>query len=169
WPASGNVTNFDVPGYNFDIMSGVDYTLDLTRPVGSRVTSLERDGAPVRDGDVFTLALNNYRQSGGGGYDMIAGAEVVYDRQEDIRELLIAEVRGRGVIRPEDYFVESWRIVPDAAVEAALEEQTAREAQGGAGVGAGDVPAGAAAGDGARKRLRVLATNDFHGNLAPTR
>ena len=174
-----------MPGYNFDIVSGVDYTLDLTRPVGQRVTSLTRDGAPVRDEQSFILALNNYRQSGGGGYDMIAGADVVYDRQEDIRELLIAEVRERGVIRPEDYFVESWRIVPDAAVDAALEEQTAREAEGGAAGAAasGDSAGGdaaardaadAAAGDptsgpAPRKRLRVLATNDFHGNLAPTR
>ncbi|HSK19006.1 MAG TPA: 5'-nucleotidase C-terminal domain-containing protein [Longimicrobiales bacterium] len=163
YPADGGtVTNFDVPGYNFDIVAGVDYTLDLSRPVGERVTSLTRDGAPVRDDHSFTLALNNYRQSGGGGYDMIAGAEVVYDRQEDIRELLIAEVRRRGTIRPEDYFVDTWRIVPAAAAEAALAEQTSREARGSM------QPSGADAAT-ARKRLRVLATNDFHGNLAPTR
>ena len=126
------------------------------------MTSLTRSGAPVRDDQSFTLALNNYRQSGGGGYDMIAGAEVVYDRQEDIRELLIAEVRRRGTIRPEDYFVDSWRIVPGAAVDAALIEQTSREARG----STPDAGQNTAA---SRKRLRVLATNDFHGNLAPTR
>ncbi|HEX2168111.1 MAG TPA: 5'-nucleotidase C-terminal domain-containing protein [Longimicrobiales bacterium] len=161
YPANGTtVTNFDVPGYNFDIVSGVDYTLDLTQPVGERVTTLTREGQPVRDDQTFTLALNNYRQAGGGGYDMIAGAEVVYDRQEDIRELLIAEVQRRGVVRPEDYFRESWRIVPAAAAEAALAEQTAREAPS---------PGSAEASASRRKRLRVLATNDFHGNLAPTR
>jgi 2',3'-cyclic-nucleotide 2'-phosphodiesterase (5'-nucleotidase family) len=150
------VTNFDVPGYNFDIVAGVDYTLDLTRPVGQRVTSLTREGAPVRDSDTFTLALNNYRQAGGGGYDMIAGAEVVHDRQEDIRELLIAEVRRRGVVRPSDFHVPSWRIEPAAAAAAALAEQTSREVR-------------TAAPTERRPRLRVLATNDFHGNLAPVR
>jgi 2',3'-cyclic-nucleotide 2'-phosphodiesterase / 3'-nucleotidase / 5'-nucleotidase len=158
YPADGStVTNFDVPGYNFDIVSGVDYTLDLTRPSGERVTSLTRDGVAVRDDQSFTLALNNYRQAGGGGYDMIAGAEVVYDRQEDIRELLIAEVRRRGLVAPADYHRENWRIRPAAAAAAALEEQTAREIS----------PRDDAAA--ARKRLRVLTTNDFHGNLAPTR
>jgi 2',3'-cyclic-nucleotide 2'-phosphodiesterase / 3'-nucleotidase / 5'-nucleotidase len=154
-PSGGTVTNFTVPGYNFDIVSGVEYTLDISRPVGQRVTALTRNGTPVRDTDTFTLALNNYRQSGGGGYDMIAGAEVVYDRQEDIRELLIAEVRQRGRIRPADYFRQSWRLAPEGAAEAALAEQTARDIR--------------PAQDGAvlRKRLRVLATNDFHGNLAP--
>jgi hypothetical protein len=106
WPAAsgGTVTNFAVPGYNFDIVSGVDYTLDISRPVGQRVTRLEYRGQPVRADQSFTMALNNYRQSGGGGYDMIAGAEVVYDRGEDVRELLIEEVRRRGTIRPADYF-----------------------------------------------------------------
>jgi 2',3'-cyclic-nucleotide 2'-phosphodiesterase/3'-nucleotidase/5'-nucleotidase len=155
-PDGGTVTNFDVPGYSFDIVSGVDYTLDLRRPVGERVTALTRGGRPVRDDESFTLALNNYRQAGGGGYEMIAGAEVVYDRQEDIRELLIAEVRRRGVLRAEDDHSESWRIVPEAAASAALEEQTAREIRPRAGTAA------------TRTRLRVLATNDFHGNLAPT-
>src|SRR5690606_18872505 len=136
-------------------------TLDLTRPVGSRVTSLERDGAPVRDGDVFTLALNNYRQAGGGGYDMIAGAEVVYDRQEDIRGLLITEVRERGTVRPADYCRENWRIVPQDAAAAALAEQTARETD----IGAAGAAADGAANARTSKRLRVLATNDFHGNL----
>ncbi|MBR9989837.1 MAG: 5'-nucleotidase C-terminal domain-containing protein, partial [Gemmatimonadetes bacterium] len=139
----GTVTNFDVPGYNFDIVSGVDYTLDLARPVGERVTVLTHEGVAVRDEQTFTLALNNYRQAGGGGYDMIAGAEVVYDRQEDIRDLLIAELRLRDVIRPSDYFRANWRIVPDAAVDAALAEQTSRESRpaGGPPGAAGAAPA----------------------------
>lgn len=172
YPApEGTVTNFDVPGYNFDIVSGVEYTLDLARPIGARVTSLTRDGVPVRDDQSFTLALNNYRQAGGGGYDMIAGAEVVYDRQEDIRELIIAEVQRRGVIRPADYFRESWRIVPEAAADAALVEQTSREVNPDAAAASGAAPDSGSGGapTARRKRLRVLATNDFHGNLRPTR
>ena len=63
----------DVPGYNFDIVAGADYTIDLSQPVGSRITSLSVRGKPVTDGDSFTLALNNYRRSGGGGYAMLQG------------------------------------------------------------------------------------------------
>ena len=64
----------DVPGYNFDVVSGADYTIDLSHPVGSRITSLSVRGKPVRDSDSFTLALNNYRRSGGGGYAMLKDA-----------------------------------------------------------------------------------------------
>jgi 2',3'-cyclic-nucleotide 2'-phosphodiesterase (5'-nucleotidase family) len=110
------VTDPTIPGINYDMVSGVDYTIDLARPVGSRITGLSVKGTPVRDTDMFTLALNNYRQSGGGGYSMLRGAPVVYDRQQDIRQLLIDEVRARKTIRPEDYFKQNWRLVyPGAA------------------------------------------------------
>ena len=155
-PGSATVTNLDVPGYNFDIVSGVDYTLDLSRPIGERVTRLERAGRPVAAGDSFTLALTNYRQGGGGGFTMIARAPVVYDRQEDIRELLIEEIRRRGTLRPEEFFVRNWELVPAALAERALAEQTR-----------GEPPRTEAAPS--RPRLRVIAGNDFHGRLEPER
>ncbi|HEV2132399.1 MAG TPA: 5'-nucleotidase C-terminal domain-containing protein [Longimicrobiaceae bacterium] len=117
------VTNPEVPGYNFDVISGVDYALDLTRPIGQRVVRLERAGQPVAPTDSFTLALNNYRQGGGGGFTMVARAPVVYDRGESIRELLIREVERRGRISPEDYFRQNWEIVPSALAQRALAEQ----------------------------------------------
>ena len=106
----------DVPGYNFDVVSGADYTIDLSRPTGSRVTSLTVRGAPVRDDDSFTLALNNYRRSGGGGYAMLKGAPEVYTSTTEIRDLLIAEVERRRHISPADYFHRNWSIVPAAAI-----------------------------------------------------
>ncbi|HET9986194.1 MAG TPA: 5'-nucleotidase C-terminal domain-containing protein, partial [Longimicrobiales bacterium] len=157
WPPAGGrtVTDFEVPGYNFDVVSGVDYTIDLSKPVGERIASLTFRGTPVTPEQTFTLALNNYRQTGGGGYAMIAGAPVVYDRQQDIRELLVDELRRRGTIRPSDYFRRNWRIVPSEAAAKALAEQTSREA---AGQRAGAAPP---------KRLRVVATTDLHGHLLP--
>jgi len=138
------VTDPGVPGYNFDMIAGADYTLDLTRPVGSRVGSLAVKGRPVAETDSFTLALNNYRQSGGGGFAMLKDAPVVYDKQEELRELLIEEVRRMKVIRPEDYFTQNWRLVyPGAPVIR---------------------PAGLSPGS---SRLRIIATNDFHGALEP--
>ena len=66
--------NDSVPGYNFDVVHGAEYVLDLSRPVGARVRDLRVDGRPVAPGDSFTLALNSYRQEGGGGYAMLRGA-----------------------------------------------------------------------------------------------
>jgi 2',3'-cyclic-nucleotide 2'-phosphodiesterase/3'-nucleotidase len=61
------------------------------------------------------MALNNYRQTGGGGFSMLSGARIVYDRQEDIRQLLIDEVRRKRTLAPADYFHANWQIVPAAA------------------------------------------------------
>jgi 2',3'-cyclic-nucleotide 2'-phosphodiesterase/3'-nucleotidase len=105
-----------VPGFNYDIVSGVDYTIDLTKPAGERIATLDFNGRPVAPTDTFTMALNNYRQSGGGGFSMLRGAPVVYDRQQEIRQLLIDEVRARGTLRQSDYFHPNWRIVPTTAI-----------------------------------------------------
>ena len=63
--------------HNYDMLDGVEYTIDVNQPVGSRIISLTRNGVPVKDEDTFTLAVNNYRASGGGDFDMIANAETV--------------------------------------------------------------------------------------------
>jgi 2',3'-cyclic-nucleotide 2'-phosphodiesterase (5'-nucleotidase family) len=128
-----------IPGYNFDIVSGVDYVIDISRPIGSRITRLDFKGQPVKDTDTFTMALNNYRQTGGGGYAMLAGAPVVYDRQQEIRQLLIDEVKARGTMRQSDYFRPNWRLVRGS--EAVFPPGT--------------------------RVLRIIATNDFHGALEP--
>jgi 2',3'-cyclic-nucleotide 2'-phosphodiesterase/3'-nucleotidase len=114
-----DIVDPSVPGFNFDIVAGAEYTIDLRQPLGSRVTRLSVGGRPVAATDSFTLALNNYRQAGGGGYSMLLGAHVVDDRQLDIRQLLIDEVRRRGTIRPEDYFTRNWTLEPASAVAAA--------------------------------------------------
>ena len=158
------IVNDSVPGYNFDIVAGVDYTIDLSRPLGSRITTLEYQGRPVAPGDSFTFALNNYRQTGGGGYAMLADAPLIDDRQVEIRQLLIDEVRRVGTLRPQDYFHRNWQIVPAAAVGQAYAEMNRGTR----------MPAPAAARSGAPPRaaltgprLRVIATNDFHGALEP--
>jgi 2',3'-cyclic-nucleotide 2'-phosphodiesterase/3'-nucleotidase len=87
-----------------------------TRAIGERITTLDFNGRPVAPGDTFTMALNNYRQTGGGGFSMLRDAPVVYDRQLEIRQLLIDEVQRTGTLSPNDYFHPNWRIVPAAAI-----------------------------------------------------
>ena len=135
----GSIVDRSVPGYNFDMVAGVDYVIDLTRPVGERITTLTYRGRPVAPDDSFTFALNNYRQTGGGGYAMLRDSKVLEDRQVEIRQLLIDEVRARHVLRPQDFFHRNWRIVPDSAVADAY-----RAMHGGrAARGAARVPTGA--------------------------
>lgn len=159
------VVNERVAGYNFDAVTGIDYTLDLTRPVGERLVRFEREGRAIQPTDSFTLALNNYRASGAGGFSMLTGAPVVYEREEGIRELLIEEIERRGSLDPADYFTPNWEIIPPAVREKALREQAPRSGAGGEAHG-GSTSSSAAS---STKKLRVIGTNDFHGGLQATR
>jgi len=109
-----------IPGDNFDVVSGVTYGIDVTQPVGSRIRGLSYQGRPVADTDTFTMAVNSYRQAGGGGYDMLRGLPVVYDRGEDVRTLLEEAIRGAETLRAADHYEPSWRLLPAAAEAAAL-------------------------------------------------
>jgi len=119
------LVNPDWPGYNFDVIHGVDYTLDLTRPVGERVTRLEFEGRPVTGDQRFTLALNNYRQGGGGGFPGVTRAPVRYSGSESIRDLLIADMEARGNLVAPEAFRPGWEIVPAELREQAFREMTA--------------------------------------------
>jgi 2',3'-cyclic-nucleotide 2'-phosphodiesterase/3'-nucleotidase len=129
---AGGLIDPAIPGFNFDVLAGADYTIDLSKPVGARITRLLVKGRAVSPSDSFTLALNNYRQGGGGGYAMLAGAPVVYEKDIDIRQLVLDEVArasaNGGALDPSRYATRNWRIEPATAIPMAYEEQRAMRA-----------------------------------------
>jgi 2',3'-cyclic-nucleotide 2'-phosphodiesterase / 3'-nucleotidase / 5'-nucleotidase len=152
--ASGRVgLNAAMPGYNFDVVSGAEYAIDLRLPVGSRIRGLSVRGRPVEPTDQFTMAVNSYRQGGGGGYTMLAGAPVVYDRGENVRDLLIQDIRTRGVLNVQDFRSQNWRILPEEMALAARRLFTPTP----------DPPRPAPPRD--TTILRIFAMGDFHGAL----
>lgn len=101
----------NTPDYNFDQFSGVTYDIDISQPQGSRIANLAWAGVPVAADQRFVVAVNNYRQSGGGGFPHIAGAPVVYNAQVAIREAIVAYASDTGVIDPADFHVVNWKLV----------------------------------------------------------
>ncbi len=101
-----------VPFYDIDSVAGVDYALDLGKPVGHRVVGLSYQGKPVQPGDSFTLALSTYRLRGGGGYMQAIGfhgaPEMVTDQLS--RNLLLAYVLARPTLSVAA--VNNWRTIP---------------------------------------------------------
>ncbi|GAA1276890.1 bifunctional metallophosphatase/5'-nucleotidase [Saccharothrix xinjiangensis] len=112
------LTNADgTPDYLYDVAAGLDapltYDIDLARPVGQRVVGLAHGGTPVAADQAFAVAVNNYRQSGGGNFPHVATAPVLHDQQLEIRQLLIEWVRERGEIDPAAFSSTDWRLVVD--------------------------------------------------------
>jgi 2',3'-cyclic-nucleotide 2'-phosphodiesterase/3'-nucleotidase len=99
-----------IPAYNFDIAEGVNYVLNLSKPVGQRIEQLEFQGKPLSPTQKLKLATNNYRVNGGGGYTMYKGAPVVYRSSVEIRELIIDWVERHKTIPTEP--TNNWKIVP---------------------------------------------------------
>ncbi len=99
------------PDYNYDVLSGVTYDIDISKPVGSRIVGLSYDGAPIDPAQEFVVAVNNYRRSGGGGFPHVSTAPVVYNAQVEIRQALIDYAQAAGVIDESTFFVPNWRLV----------------------------------------------------------
>ena len=107
------------PDYNYDIMGGLDaeltYDIDISRAPGSRIVNLSYAGAPVDPTATFVVAINNYRQSGGGNFPHVKTAPVVYNRTVEIRQLMIDWVTTSKVIDPASFASQDWRLVSGGA------------------------------------------------------
>lgn len=110
--STGPLINRSFIGYNLDMVQGLSYEIDLTRPAGQRVRNLQFRGRPLEDAVKIRIALNNYRAGGSGGYEMFRGAPVLWRSYENIRELMIRYYGDHQLPSASD---NNWKIVPDAA------------------------------------------------------
>lgn len=76
-----------VAHYNYDFFAGIEYAFDLSKPVGERVVSLTRGGAPLSG--KYTLVMNNYRATGVGGYDVYLQCPHVQEILTEMSELIL--------------------------------------------------------------------------------
>ncbi|MGI5506124.1 bifunctional metallophosphatase/5'-nucleotidase [Lentzea sp. CA-135723] len=114
-PFTAAEVSADVPDYNFDIAYGLSapltYDIDISAPAGSRIVGLAYDGRPVSESCEFAVAVNNYRQAGGGDFPHVAAAPVLHNRQQEIRQLLIDWVKAAGSLDPAEFAGSDWRLV----------------------------------------------------------
>lgn len=105
----------NTPDYNYDVVSGLTYEIDIAKPAGSRIVKLAFEGRPVDGAAEFVLAVNNYRASGGGAFPHIAGAKQLWANSEEIRNTIITWVKAKGVLDPAEFAVVGWQLTRDGA------------------------------------------------------
>ncbi len=88
--------------YNYDMIDGIDYEFDLKKPFGNRVATVKYQGVEIKDTDIFTLALNNYRAYGGGDFEMLRNLKIVKEIPFDVAELLIDYIREHRLLHIKD-------------------------------------------------------------------
>lgn len=74
--------------YNYDMYAGVQYTIDLAQPVGSRITTLHYHGEPIKPDQTLEVAVNLYRAVGGGDYTMFSADKIVREVTVPMTELI---------------------------------------------------------------------------------
>ena len=75
--------------FNYDYFAGIDYAFDLSRPAGSRVVRLQRNGRPLEDGESLSICMCDYRATGSGDYPMWAACPHERDILTEVSELIL--------------------------------------------------------------------------------
>ena len=86
--------------YNYDFYAGLEYVLDITKPLGERVTLLRKiDGTELEDDKTYTLVTSNYRATGTGGYACIGNSKTVKSFPDEMPDLLIDYLRRNSPVK----------------------------------------------------------------------
>ncbi len=92
--------NAKFPSFNYDVIDGVSYRIDVTQPArynnagevvsadSRRIVDLQFDGKPIDPKQLFVVATNNYRASGGGNFPGLTGDNIIIVAPDTNRDVL---------------------------------------------------------------------------------
>jgi 2',3'-cyclic-nucleotide 2'-phosphodiesterase/3'-nucleotidase len=106
--------------YNYSSAAGINYTVDVSKPAGDRVhiTNLI-NGTPFNLNYTYTVAINSYRGSGGGGH-LTRGARIPQEElskrvlsstEKDLRYYLMKWIEGKKTINQQ--IIGNWMVIPE--------------------------------------------------------
>lgn len=112
--------------YNFDSAAGIDYTVNVSKPEGERISIISfSDGRPFDPGKTYKVAVNSYRGNGGGGH-FFKGAGIsrnelnertISATDRDLRFYMIKYLERMKTVKPEA--LGNWKVIPENWVAAA--------------------------------------------------
>ncbi len=120
-----SLINWDFRTYNFDVIDGVQYQIDVTQPArydaectlinkgASRIKDLSWQGKPIDPDATFLVATNNYRAYGGkfaGTGDKYVAFASPDENRSVVAAYISSETKAHGEVKPQaDH---NWRLAP---------------------------------------------------------
>ncbi len=105
--------------YNYSSAAGINYTVDVSKPVGKRVTITSfTNGKPFRLNKYYKVAMNSYRGNGGGGH-LTLGAKIpkedisnriITSTPKDLRYYIMKWIEKNKTITPDA--LNNWKVIP---------------------------------------------------------
>jgi 2',3'-cyclic-nucleotide 2'-phosphodiesterase/3'-nucleotidase len=112
----------DFAGYNFDVIDGVSYAIDVARPArydsdgrlvapdSRRIVDLRFRGDPIDLDAEFLVATNSYRAGGGGEFPGCDGSTIVFEAPDSNRDALVRYIVENRRVEPRSRG--GWRFAP---------------------------------------------------------
>lgn len=98
----------NIPGYQHDFFSGINFNIDLSKEVGSRIVNFNFKGKTLKDQDLIKLAVSDYCYNTtlrGKGFTQ---NEPIWKSNKLIKEMLVDYIMKEKFIKPE--LDENWMI-----------------------------------------------------------
>ncbi|MGN7939965.1 bifunctional 2',3'-cyclic-nucleotide 2'-phosphodiesterase/3'-nucleotidase [Metabacillus sp. 22489] len=117
-----SLINNDFPTFNYDVIDGVTYQIDVTKPAkydtsgnminpeSARIKNLMYDGKPIDLEQEFLVVTNNYRASGGGNFPGNLSSKIIAQYPDENRQAVMNYIIEKGQVNPSAD--NNWSIAP---------------------------------------------------------
>ncbi|MCF8008565.1 MAG: bifunctional 2',3'-cyclic-nucleotide 2'-phosphodiesterase/3'-nucleotidase [Halanaerobiales bacterium] len=101
--------NPEFSAYNYDVIEGIEYEIDVTKPVGKRLVNATYNDKPLTEDMEFLVVTNNYRAGGGGDFPPCVEEDPVYAPSGVTnRQVIIDYIQTKGTINPKPTY--NWKL-----------------------------------------------------------
>ncbi len=114
--------------YNFDSAAGINYTVDVSKKPGERITiKTMADGSQFETDKKYSVAINSYRGSGGGGHitegagieHALLESRITWVSENDLRSHIASYIQRYRSLDPKPG--NNWQIIPQNWAQKAAE------------------------------------------------